>query len=162
MAISDIPRSFDDGTFTTTDDGANSATIEGITGTYTLSNVYPDGREPIIGQTQGAVSAARRGNRVFPTISIQGQARRFDTDAHKIVYGTIAGYVSVLADIGDQKGFDLQLDEDYSTDTRQILAEDCTATMEYTQSEGEIASFSIEITVHGPLTIDGVTYIASR
>ena len=162
MAIGDIPRSFDDGTFTTTDDGANSATIEGITGTYTLSNVYPDGREPIVGQTQGAVSAARRGNRVFPTISIQGQARRFDTNAHKIVYGTIGGYVSVMADIGDTKAFDVQLDENYSTDTRQILAKDCTATMEYTQSEGEIATFSIEITVHGPLTIDGVAYIASR
>ena len=113
-------------------------------------------------QSQGAFVGDRRGNRVSVKVSITASVARFDETFFQILMGTVAGYVSTTADIGDGKRCDIQIAEDYSVDTRTWLLEDCRGTMSYQQSEGGAAEVTIELESIGPVSADGVSIIASR
>jgi hypothetical protein len=52
--MSNIPANFTDGSFTITDDAANSATLLMSQGDLTVSGLVPDGRELVVSQSQGA------------------------------------------------------------------------------------------------------------
>lgn len=165
MAAADVVRAFVDGSLTATDDAGtpHSGTLGGMTGTYSVSGIKPNGREVIVAQSQGAVFGVRQGARAFPTITIEAHAVRFDSDFDKLVRGTTSGFVSVMADIGDAVAVNLDLSEDYSTDTRGVLAEDCVLdTMAPSMSDGESGKVQYTFIVHGKLTIDGDVVIAGR
>lgn len=162
MSAATTVRNFDDGTLTFSDDGANSAVLQKFTGTMSVSNIQPGGRESVITQAQGAVIGARKGARALVTISISGHVARFDESAYQILMGTIGGYVSTAADIGDDPHCDLQCDESYSADSRIWTFDDVRGVLEYSQSAGGSAEISIELTCIGPVVVDGVTLISSR
>jgi hypothetical protein len=162
MSATTTVRNFDDGTITITDDGGNSATLAKIKGTYSITDLHPDGREAVTVQSQGAFIGDRRGNRVSVKVSITASVARFDETFYQILMGTVAGYVSTTADIGDGKRADIDISEDYSTDTRTWLLEDCRGTMSYQQSEGGAAEVTIELESIGPVSADGNVIIASR
>jgi hypothetical protein len=162
MSAATTVRNFDDGTLTFSDDGANTAVLQKVTGSYSVSNIQPGGREAVVTQAQGAVIGTRKGERALVTISITAHVARFDEDAYQILMGTIGGYTSTVADIGDDAYFDLQLDESYSANARVWTFDDCRGTMEYSQSAGESATVSIELQCIGPVVCDGVTMVPSR
>jgi hypothetical protein len=162
MSAATTVRNFDDGTLTFSDDGANSAALQKFTGSMSVSNIQPGGRESVITQAQGAVIGARKGERALVTISISGHVARFDEDAYQIIMGTIAGYVSTALDIGDDPHCDLQCDESYSTDSRVWTFDDVRGSMEYTQSAGQSAEVSIELTCIAKVVADGVILVAGR
>jgi hypothetical protein len=78
MAAADFHRSFADAQITISDDGGNSAVLGGVTGNISVSGMVPQGRGSVVVQAQGANTGARLGERVNPTVSITGNARRFD------------------------------------------------------------------------------------
>ena len=162
MSAATTIRAFADGGVTVTDDGGNSATLAKITGTYTVSDLHPGGRDAIVVQTQGAYIGDRLGPRVPVKVSISAKIARFDEDAFKIMEGSIAGFVSTTADIGDVPRFDLQIDESYGADSRVWTFDDCRATVSYSQNADSEAEVSIEIECIGPVVRDGVTIIAAR
>ena len=160
MSAATTVRNFDDGTMTVTDDGGNSATITNLQGSYSVSDVHPKGRAAATTQVQGAFIGDRLGERTPVKISFEAVSPRLDADFIKIMMGTIAGFTSTVADIGDGIRFDLELDESYSTDSRVSTFKDCRATISYTV--GQPGSISGEIECIGPVVLDGVTVIASR
>ena len=162
MSAATTVRNFDDGSVTLSDDGGNSATLAKVTGTYEISDIHPDGREAVTPQAQGAFIGDRKGNRVAVKVSINAHVARFDEDFFKILMGTIAGYVSTVADIGDGKRADLQIDESYSADSRVITLDDVRGTMSYSQSAGGAATVAIELEGIGALVMDGETFISGR
>jgi hypothetical protein len=78
-----------------------------------------------------------------------------------LAFGQTSGFVSVIADIGDDTGIDLSWSADYSTDTRTATFDDCVLTS-YKIEQGEPNRASFTFTVYGPVTIGGETIIASR
>jgi hypothetical protein len=162
MAAADFHRSFADAQITISDDGGNSAVLGGVTGNISVSGMVPQGRGSVVVQAQGANTGARLGERVNPTVSITGNARRFDSDAQKIAMGVIAGYVSTTADIGDDVRCDIELDDSVSTDTRLCTFDDARVTFSYTVSPGGTGEFTMEFEPIGPVVLDGVTYIPAR
>lgn len=162
MSAATTVRNFDDGSITLSDDNGNSATLAKMTGTYSISGLQPGGREAVTPQAQGAYIGDRQGERVPVTVSITAHVARFDEDFYKILMGTIAGYTSTTADIGDGKRGDLQIDESYSTDTRTWTLDDARGSMEYSMSGGQAAEVSIEFECIGAVTLDGETLISGR
>jgi|TARA_R110002126_G_scaffold152052_1_gene299127 hypothetical protein len=160
MSAATTVRNFDDGSATFSDDGGNSTTLAKMMGTYSISDLHPNGREAVVVQVQGAYVGDRQGDRVPAKISISAKVARFDEDAYRIMDGSIAGYVSTTLDIGDGKRFNLTISESYSTDSRSWTFDDCRAVGSYTQ--GQPAEVSIDIECIGAVTRDGVTIVAGR
>lgn len=162
MAVKDIISTFVDGSVQIDDNNSNSATCPKMQGDVTIGNLLPSGRQASVAEAQGALTGIRKGARAFPTISFTGQLADFDDAFHQLAMGVTAGFTSTTVDIGDYPTVDLTFNADYSTDTREIVADDCRLT-EFSFSQGDptsTVSFSFEC--HGPLTIDGTTYISSR
>lgn len=161
MAVKDIISSSVDGSVQIDDDNANSATLAKFLGNLAISGLKPDGRASIVGEAQGALTGLRKGARAYPTISFSGQCADFDDAFHQLANGETAGFTSTTADIGDFPTVNLTFSADYSTDTREIVADDCELDgWEITQ--GDVTEVSFSVIVRGPLTIDGTTYISSR
>jgi hypothetical protein len=74
--MSNIPANFTDGSFTLTDDNANSATLLMSQGDLSISGLVPDGRELVVSQSQGATVGLRKGQRAYPTISVTARTSR--------------------------------------------------------------------------------------
>jgi hypothetical protein len=161
MAVKDIISSSVDGSVQIDDDNAHSATLAKFAGDLTIGNLKLDGRETVVGEAQGALTGLRKGARAYPTISFSGQLADFDDAFHQLISGKTAGFTSTTADIGDKETIDLVFSADYSTDTRQIDAEDCELDG-WEIAQGEPSTVSFSVIVRGPLEINGRVYISSR
>jgi len=164
VALSDILGIFRDGSLTGTDDKSgtpNSATVTYYNGDLAIDGLVPGGRETLPFQGPEGLRAIRKGNRVFPTLSFTGDVAALSNAFVELAFGRTSGFVSVIADIGDDTGIDLSWSADYSTDTRTATFDDCVLTS-FKIEEGEPNRASFTFTVYGPVTIGGETIIASR
>ena len=160
MAVTDIPASFIDGVVTVTDDNGNSATLDLAAGDLSASGFMPDGKEAQITQSRGAFCGIRKGQRVFPSLSVSAKLATPATDFWKLVHGLTSGFTSVMADLGDYPGFDFDFSFDYLADTRDIVAQDCVCTDWSLDESASTVSFAIQML--GPVTVDSETLISAR
>jgi hypothetical protein len=159
--MSNIPANFTDGSFTLTDDNANSATLLMSQGDLTVSGLVPDGRELVVSQSQGATVGLRKGQRSYPTISVTailaGPSAAFQIQA----LGETATFTSTTVDIGDYAANDFDFSFDYAAETRDITGEDAVLTsIEITEGDTSTIAFTFQIV--GPMSFDGTAVVSSR
>lgn len=160
MSAETTPRNFTDGTVTATDDGGNSETAPLLT-SISWDGLVPQGREAEVYQAQGATTGKRKGARAYPTVTIEMQAASLDDEFFALCWGTIAGFTSTTADIGDYPSVDLSIDESYSTSSRISTWQDCHVTGA-PYAGGSPGTVTVTFEVTGPVTIDGDTWVPSR
>ena len=163
--MSAIQASFTDGVLTATDGGGNSATLALSQGDLSIDGILPDGRELVKGETRGALTGVRKGARAYPTMKVTGKLAAPNDTFQALARGTTAGYVSVLADIGDYKGCDFVFSFNYGAELRSYYGDDIVCTGMAT-AEGSPSTISYTFEILGPLyskDSTGIhTIIASR
>lgn len=148
--MSSIQASFTDGSFTVTDAAGHSATLALAEGDLAIDGIVPDGREVVKGETRGALTGARKGVRAYPSLKLSAKLAAPNDLFQALVRGTTAGYVSVLADIGDVKGNDFVFSYPYGAETRIYYGDDLVCTG-IAVSEGSPSKVSYTFDVLGPL-----------
>ena len=159
--MSSIPANFTDGVFTLTDDNSNSEQLLLGLGTTQISGLVPDGRELEVYQSQGAVTGARKGARVFPTITVNAQLAGPSVAFHKLALGVTATFTSTTVDIGDYPTNDCDFSFDYGSEARDITADDLALTG-FEVQEGSPSTVQMTFQILGPYRMDGQTYISAR
>lgn len=149
--MSTINGNFVDGVFTITDNAAHSATLLLSEGDFSLGPIAQDGHEITVSQTRGAVSGARKAARVLPTITVTGKLSDPGDAFVKLAQGLTAGFVSVVADIGDAIGVDWDFSFDFGAEVRDYNGDDAILT-EMTVSESDPSTIAFTFQLLGPIS----------
>lgn len=153
--MSTVNANFTDGVFTITA-GALSATLALSEGDFTLEYDAQGGREVTISETRGAVTGARRGKRRLGKLTCS--AKLADPGAAFILLaeGKTAGYVSVVADIGDANGVDWAFTFSYGAQVRSYYGDDAVfGAIQVTEGDPSKISFTAELL--GPMNSNDTT-----
>lgn len=159
--MSAIVANFTDGVFTLTDDNSNSASLALSNGDLQVSGLVPDGREAEVYQSRGATSGVRKGQRVYPTLSVSGQVEGDNQGFHDLAMGLTIGFTSTLADLGDYPANDGDFSFDYGAEARAITMDDLILTS-WELQEGSPSTISLSFQIVGPLNYNAKAYISSR
>ena len=159
--MSYIPSTFADGSLTITDDGGHSATITLSDGSQSISGIIPSGREQIDVQSRGAWVGSRLGQRVFPTITVSGTLTTPSDAFNLLATGLTVGFVNTAASLGDVPHVDGSWSFGYGAEARAVTFDDASLT-DLSFTEGAPSTYSITLTVKGPMEIDAKAIIPSR
>ena len=159
--MSAIVSNFTDGVFTLTDDNSNSASLALSNGDLQVSGLVPDGREAEVYQSRGATSGVRKGQRVYPTLSVSGQLEGDNQAFHDLAMGVTVGFTSTLAALGDYPANDGDFSFDYGAESRDLVMDDLILTS-WELQEGSPSTLSLSFQVVGPISYNGTAYVSSR
>lgn len=144
-----------DGQITASDDGGNSAVLSCATGDFTLSGVFPNGKAAVTADTRSSFCGLRQGERVPITGSFSVFASDPEDTFAAIADGTVAGFTSTTAAVGDLVCVDLEIDNTYSGETRKLLLDDCHLTRDF--AEGNPSTFTYNFTCYGRYRVQNGT-----
>lgn len=162
MADDSVAGHVNDGQLTASDGGSLSAVLGGFQGDFQISGLAGRGSETVKVEVQGALVTARKGKRRYPQIKFSRVSGVRMTDFTKLITGVASGFVSTLADIGDEDGFHLDMQAPFRTSQRSVVAYDCVL-MDFESAQGDpstVDSFTVEVL--GRLDIDGQIVVAGR
>ena len=159
--MSAIVANFTDGSFTLSDDNSNSSTLALANGDLSISGLVPDGREAEIYQSRGATSGVRKGQRVYPTLTVSGQVDKDNQSFHDLAHGVTVGFTSTLAALGDYPANDGDFSFDYGAETRDLVMDDLILTS-WDFQEGSPSTISLTFQIVGPIVYNGTNYVSAR
>ena len=164
--MSTINMNFTDGAFTITDDAAHSETLALSEGDFSLTYDAQDGHEITVSQTRGEVSGVRKAARRLGSLSCTAKLADPGANFQTLAAGLTAGFVSVVADIGDANGVDWDFSFDLGAQARSYYGEDAIfGEISVTEADPGTISFSAELL--GPMyssdSTNGIkTLVSSR
>lgn len=149
---------------TASDDGGHSAIAYNSEGDFSISGLGNDGRETSASQSRGSYHSLRQGARKEISGSLTLKKATGADGFERLVMGQVAGFVSVVADMGDAIGVDLTVDMSYGTSTKIYILRDVVLTQD--MSVGDPTTDSYSYICYGPITLqddDGThTLVSSR
>lgn len=164
--MSSINANFTDGVLTATDNAGHSATLALSEGDFSIEYDAQGGRELTVSETRGAITGVRKAKRKVGKLTCTAKLADPGDAFVRLVEGKTAGYVSVVADLGDANGVDWSFTFSFGAQVRSYYGDD--AVFGAIQvSEGDPSKISFTAELLGPMwsndTTNGViTLVPSR
>lgn len=154
--MSTINANFTDGVLTITDNAGHSATLALPEGDLSLEYDAQGGREVTVSESRGVVTAVRKGKRKLGKLTVSAKLADPGEAFVRLAEGKTAGYVSVVADLGDANGVDWSFTFSYGAQTRSYYGDD--AVFGAIQiSEGDPSKISFSADLIGPMSSNDTT-----
>lgn len=154
--MSTINANFTDGVLTITDNAGHSATLALSEGDLSLEYDAQGGREVTVSESRGVVTAVRKGKRKLGKLTVSAKLADPGEAFVRLAEGKTAGYVSVVADLGDANGVDWSFTFSYGAQTRSYYGDD--AVFGAIQiSEGDPSKISFSADLIGPMSSNDTT-----
>jgi hypothetical protein len=153
--MSTVNANFTDGVLTITA-GALSATLTLSEGDFSLEYDAQGGREVTISETRGAVTGVRKGKRRIGKLTCSAKLADPGVAFVQLAEGKTAGYVSVVADLGDANGVDWAFTFSYGAQTRSYYGDDAVFGV-ISITEGDPSKISFTADLLGPMSSNDTT-----
>lgn len=164
--MSTINANFTDGAFVITDNAGHSATLNLSEGDMSLEYDAQGGREVTVSESRGAVTSVRKSKRKLGKISVSAKLADPGEPFARLAEGKTAGYVSVVADLGDANGVDWSFTFSFGAQVRSYYGDDAVfGAIQITEGDPSKISFTAELI--GPMSSNDstngiVVLVASR
>lgn len=154
--MSTINANFTDGALTITDNAGHSATLALSEGDLSLEYDAQGGREVTVSESRGVVTGVRKAKRKIGKLTMSAKLADPGEAFVRLAEGKTAGYVSVVADIGDANGVDWAFTFSYGAQTRSYYGEDAVFGA-ISVSEGDPSKISFTADLIGPMSSNDTT-----
>lgn len=132
---------------TVTDAAGHSETLQLHMSDHNLDAFEPGGAELLIFESAGHVVGARKGGRVFPTMTVSAMSAAGLSDFEMLIFGLTSGFVSTGVAIGDAVMTSTTIQFSYGAESRGYTFAHCT--WKKSKKAGDPWTASYTMTCHG-------------
>ena len=154
--MSTVSANFTDGVFTITDAAGHSATLAASEGDISLEYTAQGGREITVSESRGVVTSVRKAKRKLGKITMSARLTDPGEAFVRLAEGKTAGYVSVVADLGDANGVDWSFTFSYGAQVRSYFGDDAIFGS-ISVTEGDPSKISFTADLIGPMSSNDST-----
>ena len=154
--MSSINANFTDGALAITDNAGHSATLALAEGDFSIEYNAQGGREVTVTETRGGITGVRKGKRHVGKLTCSAKLADPGEAFVRLAEGKTAGYVSVVADLGDANGVDWSFTFSLGAQTRSYYGDDAVFGA-ISVSEGDPSKISFTAELLGPMSSNDTT-----